>query len=98
MAEQVEVVIKIPVETYEYWKEHSHEYVLAEAIKNGTPLPKGHGDLIDRDAVNSRYDGIYAELDSLSNKPTYKELLDKLSMCLDTAMPILEADEESEET
>ena len=51
MAEQVEVVIKIPVETYEYWKEHSHEYVLAEAIKNGTPLPKGHGRIADMDAA-----------------------------------------------
>jgi hypothetical protein len=34
----IELVIKIPEETYEYWKNHSHEYVLAEAIKNGTPL------------------------------------------------------------
>ena len=44
----VELVIKIPEETYEYWKNHSHEYVLAEAIKNGVILPSGHGDLIDR--------------------------------------------------
>lgn len=43
----VELLIKISEETYEYWKNHSYEYVLAEAIKNGTPLPK-HGDLIDR--------------------------------------------------
>ena len=45
----IELVIKIPEETYEYWKNHSHEYVLAEAIKNGTPIPKGHGRLIDAD-------------------------------------------------
>lgn len=45
----VELAIKIPEETYEYWKEHKHEYVLAEAIANGTPLPKGHGRLIDAD-------------------------------------------------
>lgn len=38
----IELVIKIPEETYEYWKEHKHEYVLAEAIANGIPLPKGH--------------------------------------------------------
>lgn len=24
---------------------------IADAIKNGTPLPKGHGDLVDRDAI-----------------------------------------------
>ena len=70
---------------------------MSESIRNGIPLPKGHGDLVDRDAVNSRYDGIYAELDSLSNKPTYKVLLDKLSMCLDTSPTIIEADKEGEE-
>jgi hypothetical protein len=47
----MQIVIDIPEETYEYWKNHSHEYVLAEAIKNGTPLPKGHGDLIDREEL-----------------------------------------------
>lgn len=36
----IELVIKIPEETYEYWKEHKYEYVLSEAIANGTPLPK----------------------------------------------------------
>ena len=43
----IELVIKIPEEAYEYWKEHKYEYVLAEAITNGIPLPKGHGRLID---------------------------------------------------
>lgn len=43
----IELVIKIPEETYEYWKEHKYEYVLSEAIANGAPLPKGHGRLID---------------------------------------------------
>ena len=33
-----------------------------EAIRNGTPLPKGHGDLVDRDALKQHscggdYDG-----------------------------------------
>ena len=45
----MQIVIDIPEETYEYWKEHSHEYVLSEAIKNGIPLPEGHGDLIYKD-------------------------------------------------
>ena len=49
----MQIVIDIPEETYEYWKEHKHEYVLAEAIANGTPLPKGHGDLIDRDELQN---------------------------------------------
>lgn len=44
----MQIVIDIPEETYEYWKEHSYEYVFAQAIKDGVILPKGHGDLIDR--------------------------------------------------
>ncbi len=44
----IELVIKIPEETYEYWKNYSYEYVIAEAIAKSIPLPKGHGDLIDR--------------------------------------------------
>lgn len=47
----IELVIKIPEETYEYWKEHKHEFVLAEATANGTPLPKGHGRLKDVDKL-----------------------------------------------
>jgi hypothetical protein len=47
----MQIVIDIPEETYEYWKNHSHEYVLAEAIKNGIILPSGHGDLIDREEL-----------------------------------------------
>ena len=99
--EGIELVIKIPKYMFEDIQDrYGHPNkgdginLLEDAVANGTPLPKGHGDLIDRDAVNSRYDGIYAELDSLSNKPTYKVLLDKLSMCLDTERPIIEADVE----
>jgi hypothetical protein len=50
----MQVVIDIPEETYEYWKNHSHEYVLAEAIKNGIVLPSGHGRLIDKDALGEK--------------------------------------------
>ena len=68
------------------------------AVANGTPLPKEYGDLVDRDAINNRYNAIYDELTSLSNQPTHKELLDKLSMCLDTSEPIIKGNyEEAEE-
>lgn len=33
----MKLIIDIPEETYDYWKEHKHEYVLSEAIANGTP-------------------------------------------------------------
>ena len=67
-------------------------YGVVCAIMNGTPLPKGHGDLVDRDAINDRFYDIWKELESYSNKPTYKKLLDRWSMCMDTAQPVIETD------
>lgn len=48
MMVKMEIVINIPDETYDYWTSShaSSEYVIAEAIRNGTPLPKGHDRLI----------------------------------------------------
>ena len=44
----IELVIKIPKAYYELVLERCKDPVLLNAFKNGTPLPKGHGDLIDR--------------------------------------------------
>ena len=45
-------VINISEETYEYWKEHKYEYVLAEAIANSTLLTECEAeDCIDRKAL-----------------------------------------------
>lgn len=41
---------------------------ILEAIKNGTPLPKGHGRLIDADAF-------IAKLEDASKRQQYKKLL-----------------------
>ena len=54
---------------------------LLRAIRNGTPLPKGHGRLIDADALYDQYQ--YADYD-----------FDKT---LEYAPTIIEADKESEE-
>jgi hypothetical protein len=57
----VELVIKIPEEIYETLKNDewlktgktfvSKTLAVATAVVNGTPLPKGHGDLIDREEL-----------------------------------------------
>ena len=92
----IELVIKIPEENYKkdnlihFFGCYSEK--LDEVIKNGTPLPKGHGDLIDRDAVNDRFDEIWKDANWCSCKPSDKYLLDKLSMCLDTESVVIEAD------
>ena len=91
----IELVIKIPEEM---WEKVKDGYVpllgISKYLMNGAPLPKGHGDLVDRDAINDRFYDIWKELESYSNKPTYKKLLDRWSMCMDTAQPVIKADEE----
>lgn len=52
--ETIEVVIKVPKHDYDYilgqgdTRGTPH---LAEAIRNGTVLPKGHGELIDKEQL-----------------------------------------------
>lgn len=51
----IELVIKIPEELYEAYKGRLPMFgdagmdMIAQAISNGTPLPKGHGNLKDAD-------------------------------------------------
>ena len=76
----IELVVKIPREKYIYAKNlvdsgnETNPVVLA--IGNGTPLPKGYGDLVDFDKLCEEYwDGNYMEIhkDDLPNiKPIIK--------------------------
>jgi len=96
----MKLIINIPEGIYKASKIINVQYedviqIPLEVIANGTPLPKGHGDLVDRNTINERYDSIYSDAINCSNQPSDKYLLDKLSMCLDTALPIIEADRES---
>lgn len=48
----MQIVIDIPEERYKHIQEEQwlpNRLLIEKAIANGTPLPKGHGDLIDRD-------------------------------------------------
>ena len=49
----MKLIIDIPKEEYELVRHENKsfrtELELMNAVANGTPLPKGHGDLIDRD-------------------------------------------------
>lgn len=63
MAEFIEVVIKMEKNEYLGIKSFPNNVTsypvtihLYDAIKNGTPLPKGHGRLIDADALKHTYD------------------------------------------
>lgn len=89
----MKIVIDIPEEDYKRIKrftgatDYHITIALYEAVQNGTPLPKGHGDLIDRDSLeldcdwSDYYDGFSA----------YSESQVRL------APTIIEADKEDEE-
>lgn len=64
----IELVIKIPEELISEIDDENYQSVISWfnttlycAIKDGTPLPKGHGRLIDADALN-RKDVNYANI------------------------------------
>lgn len=97
----MQIVIDIPEEYHENllknYRFSSEEIpIVSLAIATGTPLPKGHGRLIDADAINEQYYSIYIDAMNCSNKPSDKYLLDKWSVCLDTSPTIIEADEVEE--
>lgn len=68
----MQIVIDIPDEEYSAVQSASYynfdTYTAYLAIKNGTPLPKGHGRLIDADAF-------IAKLEDASKRQKYNELL-----------------------
>lgn len=55
----MQIVIDIDDEVYSHAKDYEHRLItpnesniLRDSIANGTPLPKGHGDLKDVDAIH----------------------------------------------
>lgn len=74
----IELLIKIPEEDYK------RGIVMASAIRNGIPLPKGHGRLIDADAISLDDIGFFSISD-------YQKMVHKLTTSCQT---IIEADKE----
>ena len=74
----IELVIKIPEEDFERCKKRFQMRIntMGDAIANGTLLPKGHGDLIERSNLLTvtDYDGenekVYVLYDEIDNAPT----------------------------
>lgn len=75
-------------------------FKVIDAIKNGTPLPKGHGDLIDRSKI---YKAIPAEEDNctgvgmtLDEMDAYNDGIDAMYSLVHGAPTIIEADKGGE--
>ena len=96
----IELVIKIPEEEYKEIASHTDEdysfvYLnldqlrrLDNAIRKGTPLPKGHGDLIDRKELKKEVHTT-TEWNGDVHRIVYEA-------SVDDARPIIEADKESD--
>lgn len=68
----MQIVIDIPEEMYNRIKDGYVPLGLSKYLKNGTLLPKGHGRLIDADAVDTRYSDPEV-VETLDNAPTIIE-------------------------
>ena len=95
----IELVIKIPEEIYKDiqshdWKNGDRWYSEEQkAIHNGTPLPKGHGRLIDADSTALLSDLFcYTKYTGIDEAP-YEDA----TKALEFAPTIIEADKEEEE-
>ena len=83
----IELVIKIDEEEYEYSKTWELMSPIAKAIANGTPLPKGHGRLIDENEIKRMIEE--AKVNSEHSK-TFAENI------IQFALTIIEADRSEE--
>ena len=77
------------IKTKEEKKQVEEKFNIVLAIKYGTPLPKGHGRLIDADALK------FYEIDEIGGE--YNPYLGCSKEQIDDAPTIIEADKESKE-
>ena len=96
----MKLIIDIPEEKYEMFQTGGYAGLLDSDlyadIKNGIPLPKGHGRIGDLDAV---YKDICNGIEAMTDVGMYADgqyLWGKLNDALDNAPTIIEADAESE--
>lgn len=82
----MQIVIEIPEAFYKHCKSQEDATEIQLAVKNGVPLPKGHGDLIDRNDLLE-----YTDI----NRSAYIPVVNRYEII--TAPTIIEADKEEEE-
>lgn len=87
----MQIVIDIHEKDYQLIKNGYISYSVLFAIMNGTPLPKGHGRLIDADAKNKELADDYHGMISDESMKIYK-----IIQMLDDEPTIIEADKESD--
>lgn len=104
--EDVELVIKIPEKLYKQITVEKNYFLedgenLCTAVENGTPLPKGHGDLKDANELKKAYDERITYLYTLNKKdnPSREAKICATNWCVNTIdeLPtIIEADKDGD--
>ena len=100
----MQIVIDIPEEMYQKIKEtsriisgrrsgRSFDYILFNAINTGTPLPKGHGRLIDSELLDTRLDFVFNHIGGYKNTLIGTGIVIAMAENLD-AKTIIEAESE----
>lgn len=87
----IELVIKIPEELYkqQFGSDWVGNILIHDAIINGTPLPKGHGRLIDVDELEECKE----IMNTIMDESKYAVMMDDIR----NTSTIIEADKESED-
>ena len=88
----IELVIKIPDEEYQRTMRHYESFPRdisrwEQRIVDGTPLPKGHGDLIDRSKL---------ETTDVSPEPWYSPMWAYSEWMIDDAEVVIPADKDGD--
>lgn len=92
----MQIVIEIPEEMYrQLINGRSGNTLINKAIKNGIPLPKGHGRLIDAKELTDRLEALSA--DKWNESVGASKGLDFAIEITEDAPTVLEADKESAE-
>lgn len=80
----MKIIIDIPECFYEYCKAQEDATEIQLAVKNGTPLPKGHGDLIDKEKLKENINNWYAFMKDVCKQPymtlKQEEIIGKIDM------------------
>lgn len=97
----IDVIIKIPEKEYELCRKYNGHLgdhkLISYAIANGTPLPKGHGRLIDGDILEDNLDWFekVTSEDSIVNEAKHNMLMNCIHI-VRTTPTIIEAESEEE--
>ena len=85
--DKVKLIIELDGEFYKYvCEEVKSDELVYKAIQDGTPLPKGHGRLIDADYLREDF--------KASNKISFAERMN-IACIVDHAPTIIEADKDN---